>query len=74
MAWVTERQERRQAMLATPRRRRCRPSVGMPLEENGLISAYGLGRLRYEGLRTLLPLKLEQLRRAVDAERQRADA
>ncbi|WP_312639912.1 hypothetical protein [Streptomyces sp. RLA2-12] len=48
--------------------------AGMPLEENGLIAAYRIGRLRYEGLRPLLPLKLEQLRRAVDAERQRADA
>ncbi|MGW1094041.1 hypothetical protein ACWD4L_49945 [Streptomyces sp. NPDC002596] len=47
---------------------------GMPLEENGLITSYRVGRLRYEGLRQLLPLKLEQLRRAVDAERQRANA
>lgn len=44
---------------------------GMPLEENGLITSYRVGRLRYDGLRQLLPLKLEQLRRAVDAERQR---
>ncbi|MGW6405209.1 hypothetical protein [Streptomyces sp. NPDC055134] len=43
---------------------------GMPLEENGLVS-YRIGRLRYDGLRQLLPLKLEQLRRAIDAERQR---
>ncbi|CAM5346371.1 hypothetical protein SGLAM104S_00002 [Streptomyces glaucescens] len=42
----------------------------MPLEENGLITSYRVGRLPYEGLRRLLPLKLEQLRRAVDAERQ----
>ncbi|MFE1442973.1 hypothetical protein [Streptomyces sp. NPDC058739] len=34
---------------------------GMPLEENGLISSYRVGRLRYERLRQLLPLKLEQL-------------
>ncbi|MEU3551301.1 hypothetical protein [Streptomyces longwoodensis] len=47
---------------------------GMPLEENGLITSYRVGRLRYEGLRQLLPLKLEQLRRAVDAERQRTAA
>ncbi|WP_327299921.1 hypothetical protein [Streptomyces sp. NBC_01197] len=45
--------------------------AGMPLEENGLITSYRVGRLRYEGLRTLLPLKLDRLRRAVDAERQR---
>ncbi|MFF0142659.1 hypothetical protein ACFYRN_40280 [Streptomyces sp. NPDC005227] len=47
---------------------------GMPLEENGLVTSYRVGRLRYEGLRQLLPLKLEALRRAVDAERQRAAA
>ncbi|MFJ2833595.1 hypothetical protein ACIPC1_39660 [Streptomyces sp. NPDC087263] len=47
---------------------------GMPLEENGLITSYRVGRLRYEGLRQLLPLKMEQLRRAVDAERQRTAA
>ncbi|MFE7268221.1 hypothetical protein ACFU9B_40495, partial [Streptomyces sp. NPDC057592] len=40
---------------------------GMPLEENGLVTSYRVGRLRYEGLRQLLPLKLEQLRRAVEA-------
>ncbi|WP_330346695.1 hypothetical protein OG858_47155 (plasmid) [Streptomyces europaeiscabiei] len=44
---------------------------GMPLEENGLVTSYRVGRLRYDGLRQLLPLKLEALRRAVDAERQR---
>lgn len=38
---------------------------GVPLEENGLVSSYRVGRLRYAGLRELLPLKLEQLRRAV---------
>ncbi|MGP3691177.1 hypothetical protein ACTVZO_42025 [Streptomyces sp. IBSNAI002] len=48
--------------------------AGMPLEENGLITSYRVGRLRYEGLRPLLPLKLERLRRAVDAERQRTGA
>ncbi|MFI5987119.1 hypothetical protein ACIBEA_40420 [Streptomyces sp. NPDC051555] len=48
--------------------------AGMPLEENGLITSYRVGRLRYEGLRPLLPLKLEQLRRAVDAERERTGA
>lgn len=32
---------------------------GMPLEENGLIISYRVGRLRYDGLRQLLPLKLE---------------
>ncbi|MFE2093710.1 hypothetical protein [Streptomyces sp. NPDC059460] len=47
---------------------------GMPLQENGLVTSYRVGRLRYEGLRQLLPLKLEQLRRAVDAERQRTAA
>ncbi|MFG2457044.1 hypothetical protein ACGFWE_08240 [Streptomyces sp. NPDC048523] len=47
---------------------------GMPLEENGLITSYRVGRLRYDGLRQLLPLKLEALRRAVDAERQRTAA
>jgi integrase len=47
---------------------------GMPLEENGLVTSYRAGRLRYDGLRQLLPLKLEQLRRAVDAERQRTAA
>ncbi|SMF85914.1 hypothetical protein [Streptomyces sp. Amel2xC10] len=31
----------------------------MPLEENGLITSYRVGRPRYEGLRQLLPLKLE---------------
>ncbi|MFI9031158.1 hypothetical protein [Streptomyces sp. NPDC053560] len=40
---------------------------GMPLEENGLITSYRRGRTRY-GLTTLLPPKLEQLRRAVLAE------
>lgn len=45
--------------------------AGMPLQENGLITSYRVGRLRYEGLRTLLPLKLDRLRRAVDAERER---
>lgn len=45
--------------------------AGMPLEENGLVTSYRVGRLRYDGLRQLLPLKLEQLRRAVDADRQR---
>ncbi|WP_274036722.1 hypothetical protein [Streptomyces sp. MMBL 11-1] len=44
---------------------------GMPLEENGLVTSYRVGRLRYDGLRQLLPLKLEALRRAVDAERRR---
>lgn len=38
------------------------------------ITSYRVGRLRYDGLRRLLPLKLEQLRRAVDAERQRTAA
>ncbi|AEY94326.1 hypothetical protein SHJG_p211 (plasmid) [Streptomyces hygroscopicus subsp. jinggangensis 5008] len=47
---------------------------GMPLEENGLITSYRVGRLRYDGLRQLLPLKLEALRRAVDAERRRTAA
>lgn len=47
---------------------------GMPLEENGLITSYRVGRLRYDGLRQLLPLKLEQLRRAVEAERRRTAA
>lgn len=47
---------------------------GMPLEENGLITSYRVGRLRYDGLRQLLPLKLEALRRAVDAEHQRTAA
>ncbi|MFI1734915.1 hypothetical protein ACH40E_38030 [Streptomyces acidicola] len=47
---------------------------GMPLEENGLITSYRVARLRYEGLRQLLPLKLERLRRAVDTERQRTAA
>ncbi|WP_326708025.1 hypothetical protein OG758_00275 [Streptomyces sp. NBC_01474] len=49
-------------------------SPGMPLEENGLVTSYRIGRLRYDGLRQLLPLKLEALRRAVDAERQRTAA
>ncbi|WP_431776287.1 hypothetical protein [Streptomyces cucumeris] len=40
---------------------------GMPLEENGLITSYRRGRARY-GLASLLPPKLEQLRRAVIAE------
>ncbi len=40
---------------------------GMPLEENGLITSYRRGRTRYE-LASLLPPKLEQLRRAVIAE------
>ncbi|MEV5605560.1 hypothetical protein AB0L33_29390 [Streptomyces sp. NPDC052299] len=44
---------------------------GMPLEENGLITSYRVGRLRYDGLRQLLPLKLERLRRAAEAERRR---
>ncbi|MFH8492393.1 hypothetical protein [Streptomyces longisporoflavus] len=30
---------------------------GMPLEENGLVTSYRVGRLRYDGLRQLLPLK-----------------
>ncbi|MFD8762360.1 hypothetical protein ACFV03_25765 [Streptomyces mirabilis] len=30
---------------------------GKPLEENGLITSYRGGRLRYEGLLQLLPLK-----------------
>ncbi|WP_330346701.1 hypothetical protein OG858_47185 (plasmid) [Streptomyces europaeiscabiei] len=47
---------------------------GMPLEENGLVTSYRVGRLRYDGLRQLLPLKLEALRRAIDAERQRTAA
>ncbi|MFF3790873.1 hypothetical protein ACFYXW_12485 [Streptomyces sp. NPDC001981] len=47
---------------------------GMPLEENGLVTSYRVGRLQYDGLRQLLPLKLEQLRRAIDAERQRTAA
>jgi DNA-binding transcriptional ArsR family regulator len=47
---------------------------GMPLEENGLITSYRVGRLRYEGLRQLLPLKLEALRRALDAEHERTAA
>uniref|UniRef100_UPI002F909202 hypothetical protein n=1 Tax=Streptomyces sp. NBC_01175 TaxID=2903759 RepID=UPI002F909202 len=47
---------------------------GMPLEEHGLVTSYRVGRLRYDGLRQLLPLKLEALRRAVDAERQRTAA
>ncbi|WP_189219910.1 MULTISPECIES: hypothetical protein [Streptomyces] len=37
---------------------------GMPLEEKGLISSYRTGRARY-GLTSLLPPKMEQLRRAV---------
>lgn len=40
---------------------------GMPLEENGLITSYRRGRDRY-GLADRLPPKLEQLRRAVNAE------
>lgn len=47
---------------------------GMPLEENGLVTSYRVGRLSYDGLRQLLPLKMEQLRRAVEAERQRTAA
>jgi hypothetical protein len=47
---------------------------GVPLEENGLGTSYRVGRLRYDGLCQLLPLKLEQLRRAIDAERQRTAA
>ncbi|MET7545786.1 MULTISPECIES: hypothetical protein [unclassified Streptomyces] len=47
---------------------------GMPLEENGLVTSYRVGRLRYDGLRQLLPIKMEQLRRAVDAERPRTAA
>ncbi|WP_244900304.1 hypothetical protein [Streptomyces nanshensis] len=43
---------------------------GMPLEENGLISSYRRGRQRYTGLRSLLPPKLERLRRAVEAAHQ----
>ncbi|WP_206320017.1 hypothetical protein [Streptomyces zingiberis] len=39
--------------------------AGMPLEENGLITAYRRGRARY-GFQGLLPEKLEQLRRAVE--------
>ncbi|MER6692045.1 hypothetical protein [Streptomyces minutiscleroticus] len=37
---------------------------GLPLEEKGLLLSYRTGRARY-GLTTLLPPKLEQLRRAV---------
>lgn len=48
--------------------------AGMPLEENGLITSYRVGRLRYPGLRNLLPVKLEQLRRAASERRQRAEA
>lgn len=48
--------------------------AGMPLEENGLISSYRRGRLRYAGLRPLLPLKLERLRRTVEAEQLRVSA
>lgn len=48
--------------------------AGMPLEENGLITSYRVGRLRYDGLRPLLPLKLEALRRAIAAERERTAA
>ncbi|WP_233448119.1 hypothetical protein [Streptomyces venezuelae] len=47
---------------------------GMPLEENGVVTSYRVGRLRHDGLRQLLPLKLEQLQRAVDAEHQRTAA
>ncbi len=47
---------------------------GMPLEENGLVTSYRVGRLRYDGLPQLLPLKLEALRRAVETERRRATA
>lgn len=47
---------------------------GMPLEENGLVTSCRVGRLRYDGLRQLLPIKMEQLRRAVAAERQRTAA
>ncbi|MFF9870466.1 hypothetical protein ACF1G0_34705 [Streptomyces sp. NPDC013953] len=38
---------------------------GMLLEENGLITSYRVGRLRYDGLRRLLPRELEQLRRGL---------
>ncbi|MEG8278410.1 hypothetical protein [Streptomyces sp. AHA2] len=47
---------------------------GMPLEENGLVTSYRVGRLRYDGPPQLLPLKLEALRRAVEAERRRTTA
>ncbi|MFE1010547.1 hypothetical protein ACFW4M_04530 [Streptomyces sp. NPDC058794] len=47
---------------------------GMPLEENGLITSYRVCRLRYDGLRQLLPIKLEALRRAAEAERRRTTA
>lgn len=46
----------------------------MPMEENGLIISYRVGRLRYDGLRQLLPLKLKALRRALGAERRRVTA
>lgn len=44
---------------------------GMPLEENGLVTGYRRGRTRY-GLADLLPPKLEQLRRAVEEQREAA--
>ncbi|GGP36786.1 hypothetical protein GCM10010214_07180 [Streptomyces abikoensis] len=40
---------------------------GMPLQQRGLIRSYNSGRHRY-GLADLLPLKLEQLRRALERE------
>ncbi|MEU3461014.1 hypothetical protein ABZ721_13780 [Streptomyces sp. NPDC006733] len=40
--------------------------VGMPLEENGLVTSYRAGRYRYDELRRLLPPKMEQLRRAAE--------
>lgn len=43
--------------------------AGMPLEENGLITSYRVGRIRYPELRLLLPLKLERLRRTVAVSR-----
>lgn len=46
----------------------------LSLEVNGAMTSYHVGRLRYDGLRQLLPLKLEQLRRAIDAERHRTAA
>ncbi|MFE6479512.1 hypothetical protein [Streptomyces rochei] len=47
---------------------------GMPMEEDGLIISYRVGRLRYDGLRQLLPLKPKALRRALGAERRRVTA
>ncbi|WP_030990103.1 hypothetical protein [Streptomyces sp. NRRL WC-3744] len=43
----------------------------MPLEEKGPITSYRVSRLRHDGLRQLLPLRLES---PVDAKRQRTAA